>query len=69
MRWMPGTINFICCAAVVIVGLYALYQGMADRSPIVLISGAAVIALGLGALLFVIRNALWHRQRLDDSEF
>ena len=69
MRWIPGTIEFIGCAALVALGLYGLYRGTADQVPVLLISGATGVALGLGALFFVIRNTLWHRQRLDDSDF
>jgi inner membrane protein involved in colicin E2 resistance len=69
MRWMPATIEIVGSVALVIFGLYAVYQGISDQTSALLLSGAVCLALGIGALVFVIRNALWHRQRLRDSDF
>ena len=57
----------VFCATLAVVGAYMLKVGIVDRSPlasVLVLAGAAFLAVGLVTLQAVVRSLLWHRAML-----
>lgn len=57
----------ILCASFAIIGAYMLEEGVADRSAmasVLVLAGAAFLAIGMVTLEGVVRSILWHRAML-----
>jgi hypothetical protein len=70
MRRISTLFEIILSATLLIFGLYALQEGGANNSTsagVMLILGAACLALGVTTLISAISSILWHRHMLRHS--
>ena len=67
MRRIPAPTEIAGYAIFAILGLYMLYKATTGQNLTVLLAGTLCFVLGLMALIFGVRNAIWHRQMLRQS--
>lgn len=67
MRRIPAPTEIAGYAIFTILGLYLLYQATTGQNVAVLLAGALLFLLGLMALIFAVRNTIWHRHMLRQS--
>jgi hypothetical protein len=69
MRWVPAPFEIAATAILSILGLLMLYVGTTNQQTGVLISGALCLPLGATTLVVAVRNALWHRRMMRESNW
>jgi hypothetical protein len=70
MKRISTFFETILSAALVVVGLYMLYEGTSNKSasaPAILIGGAVCFTMGVMTLFSAVRSILWHRHMLRHS--
>jgi hypothetical protein len=62
--------EIIISAALLLLGLYMLQEGISNtsaRAPAIVIGGALFFTIGVMALVSAVKSILWHRSMLRDS--
>jgi hypothetical protein len=70
MRRISTLFEIIASTALLILGLYMLYQGSSDKSAseaAMLIGGAVCFTLSVMTLFSAVRSILWHRRMLRQA--
>jgi len=70
MRRISTAFEIILSAALLVLGLFMLYEGSSNKStsmPAILIGGAVCFTVGVMTLFSAVRSILWHRRMVRNS--